>query len=186
MMRFLNALGLMVFLCCLAMGQSSAYRPAKGETVLKVTIEDRGDIIIHLYADKAPKTVAHILQLVERKFYDGLKFHRVEKVPRPFIAIVGDPATKSRSVDDPSVGSGGSGTRIAYEENNLTHDKGSVSLAALPKDRNAGDSQFFFALDTSKFLDGKHTVFGQVVEGMDVMSSIEKGDKVTSITILRG
>lgn len=184
-MRFLNALGLLLLLCTVALGQST-YRPARGEAVMKIVIENRGDVFVHLYTDKAPKTVAHIEELVERKFYDGQRFHRVERVPRPFIAIVGDPATKTRSVDDPSVGSGGSGTRIPYEETNLTHAKGTVSLAALPKDRNSGDSQFFFALDASKFLDGKHTIFGKVVFGLDVIDSIEKGDKISSITILKG
>lgn len=185
MMRFFHTIGLMLLLCCLSLAQ--VFRgPAKGETVMKIVIENKGDIIVHLYTSTAPKTTAHIIDLVEKKFYDGQRFHRVEKVPRPFIALVGDPATKTKSVDDPGVGSGGSGARIPYEETNTHHVKGSVSLAALPKDRDSGDSQFFFSLEASKFLDGKHTIFGRVTYGLDVMDSIEKGDKITSVTILRG
>ena len=185
MMRFLNAVFVMCLLACMALGQSFP-GPKKGETVLKMVIENRGDSYIHLYTEKAPKTTTHIVQLVERRFYDGLKFHRVEKTPRPFIAIVGDPATKSRSVTEAGVGAGGSGARILYEETGFHHTRGTVSLAALPKDRNSGDSQFFFSLDTSKFLDGKHTIFGNVISGLEVMDSIELGDKIVSAVILKG
>lgn len=176
-------------LCFLALMPVSAradqdYAPKPGETVMKVVIAGRGNIFVHLYMKEAPKTTAHITDLVKSGFYDGQRFHKVVRTPRPFIAQIGDPASKSGNLDDPSMGSGSTGTKIPFEENGMSHDEGAVALASPPKDRNGGDSQFFFVLESSRFLDGKYTVFGKVVEGLEVMRTLQKGDRVESITII--
>lgn len=177
---------LLLALVIAAFALAQDYTPAKGETVMKLTVKDRGDIFVHLYTDKAPKTTDHIVELVNKGFYNGLKFHRVDRTPRPFIAVFGDPATKDKPVDDAAVGTGGSGHPIDYEETGLTHDEGTVSLATQPKNKNSGDSQFFFALDSAKFLDGKHPVFGKVVAGSGIMQPLQLGDEVTKVVILKG
>jgi cyclophilin family peptidyl-prolyl cis-trans isomerase len=173
-----------LLVCVVAWGQE--YKPVHGETVMKIAIEGRGNIFVHLEIAKAPKTCAHIMALVQKKFYDGLRFYRVERNPRPFIAMVGDPGTRNKDLDDPGIGTGGSGHTVPYEETHLTHAEGTVSLATLPGRPDSGDSQFFFCLDTARYLDGKHPVFGHVVGGIDIMRTLQLGDKVKSIVILKG
>lgn len=160
------------------------YAPKPGETVMKVVVAGRGNIFVHLYMKEAPKTTAHITDLAKNGFYDGQRFHKVVRTPRPFIAQVGDPASKSGNLDDPSMGSGGTGAKVPFEDNGMSHDEGTVALASPPKDKNGGDCQFFFVLESSHFLDGKYTVFGKVVEGLEVMRTLQKGDRVESVTII--
>jgi peptidyl-prolyl cis-trans isomerase B (cyclophilin B) len=162
------------------------YSPKPGQTVMKVAIEGRGNVYVELYTTKASKTTAHIIDLAKRNFYDNLRFHKVVKSPRPYIAQVGDPNSKDGDLNDPEMGTHGSGARIPYEDSGYSHEEGSVALASPPKDKDGGDSQFFFVLASSKFLDGKYTVFGKVVQGQSVMQSIEKGDRIESISIERG
>lgn len=183
-MRRALTLGLLILslLPVVAVGQNYDVKP--GETVMKVVVAGRGNIFVHLFTKEAPKTTAHVIELVKSGFYDGQRFHHVVRSPRPFIAQIGDPASKTGNLDDPAMGSGGSGAKIPYEETNIPHDEGTVALASPPKDKDGGDSQFFFVLGSSRFLDGKHTVFGKVVEGLDVMRTLQKGDRVESITIL--
>lgn len=182
-MRFVTTLLLAAICAVTALGQ---YQPKPGETVMQLQIEGRGAISILLFTTKAPKTTEQVSKLASEGFYNGQRFHRVEKNPRPFLAMIGDPDSKTKPIDDPSLGRGGTGVRIPFEDSGVPHTEGTVSLAALPKDRNSGDCQFFFSLDTSRFLDGKHTVFGKVVAGLDVMRAIEKGDRLTSAIIAKG
>jgi cyclophilin family peptidyl-prolyl cis-trans isomerase len=79
------------------------------------------------------------------------------------------------------MGSGGSGARVPYEDSGLPNDTGYVGLSTLPRDRDSGDSQFYILLGPSRFLDGQYTVFGRVTQGMDVVRSIQLGDRITSI-----
>lgn len=182
-MRLLSSFLLMLaFVAAIAQG----YKPKAGETVLKVDIEGRGTYYILLFTKEAPKTTAHIEKLVRNKFYDGQRYHRVEKSPKPFLIQVGDPASKSGSLDVDTMGSGGSGVRIPYEDTGKSNETGMVGLAASPTDRNTGDSQFYVVLESSGFLDGNYTVFGKVVAGMDVVKKIERGDRVTAITVVTG
>jgi len=185
LMRLLVAF--VICLCTLmpisALGDQD-YSAKPGETVMKVVIAGRGNIFVHIYTKEAPKTATHIIDLAKNGFYNGQRFHKVVRTPRPFIAQVGDPASKDGDLDDPNMGSGGTGTKIPYEENGMSHEEGSVALASPPKDKNSGDCQFFFVLESSKFLDGKYTVFGKVVEGLEVMRTLQKGDRVESVTII--
>lgn len=182
-MRSLSILLITLFFC--TFGSAQTYQPHQGETVIKVAIEGRGNIFIQLFTDKAPKTCAHILQLVNSRFYDNQKVFRAEKTPRPYAIQLGDPQTKTKSVDDPDIGTGGSGTKVAYEDTGLSNEEGFVGLSTLPGDKNSGDSQFYILMGRSRFLDGNYTVFGRVVAGLTVVKSVEKGDRIVSVSVVR-
>jgi cyclophilin family peptidyl-prolyl cis-trans isomerase len=141
---------------------------------------DKGTMVLELFADKAPKTVNNFVFLSREGFYDGVIFHRV--IP-DFMAQGGDPTGK---------GSGGPGYRFADEFHpSLKHDKpGVLSMANAGPGTNG--SQFFITHVPTPWLDGKHTVFGRIVEGMDVLMSIPPRDpgrpenpgvKILSVTI---
>lgn len=132
---------------------------------------NKGTLIIELYPEHAPGTVANFLKLVNQKFYNGLTFHRV--IP-DFVVQGGCPRGD---------GTGGPGWTIKCETegNPLIHKLGALSMAHRGKD--TGGSQFFIVLNrnTTKHLDGKHTVFGQVIEGLDILPNIVQGDKMTNV-----
>ncbi len=125
---------------------------------------DKGTMVIELFADKAPKTVNNFVFLAREGFYDGLIFHRVIN---DFMVQGGDPT---------GTGSGGPGYKFADEFHpSLRHDKqGVVSMANAGAGTNG--SQFFITHVPTAWLDNKHTIFGQVVEGMDVLMSIPARD----------
>ncbi len=129
-----------------------------------------GDIIFRFYTKAAPQTSARIMQLIQAKFYDGLIFHRA--IPN-FIIQIGDPT---------GTGNGGSGTKLKAEFNELQHIKGTIGMAR-GMDKNSADSQFYICLTTLPHLDGKNTVFGQVVDGLDILPKLSKGDRIISITL---
>jgi cyclophilin family peptidyl-prolyl cis-trans isomerase len=122
-----------------------------------------GTIKIKLFPDKAPKTVARIKELVSRGFYNGLIFHRIID---GFMIQGGDPT---------GTGTGGSGQSIPDEFNNgLKHDKKGVVAMAHSAAPNSQDSQFYITLAPATHLDGKYTVFGQVIDGQDVVDKMGK------------
>lgn len=163
---------------------SQGTRAAQADPTLKVAVEGRGNIVIRLYSKDAPKACAHIMQLARQGFYDGQRFFRVTRSPRPYIAQVGDPGSKN-GVDDPNLGNFSTGVRIPYEDSGHPNKKYAVGLAALlSKDRDSGDCQFYIVLgEGNKFLDGSYTVFGDVISGSDVVDRLEKGDRITSVTV---
>ena len=125
---------------------------------------DRGTIVLQLYATQAPRTVNNFVCLAEDGFYDGVTFHRV--IP-DFMAQGGDPT---------GTGTGGPGYRFADEfHRDLRHDApGVLSMANAGPDTNG--SQFFITHVPTPWLDGKHTIFGKVSEGLDVLMSIPPRD----------
>lgn len=133
------------------------------ENTLILELKD-GKVIIELFPDKAPKTVARIKELARQKFYDGIVFHRVIE---GFMAQTGDPT---------GTGMGGSGKNLNAEFNDVSHVRGVVSMARA-QDPNSADSQFFIVLMDSKFLDGQYTAFGKVTEGMKFVDNIKKGSE---------
>lgn len=136
-----------------------------------VTIDTaKGKIQFKFYSKDAPNTVNRIVELIQKHFYDGLNFHRV--VPG-FVIQGGDPHGN---------GTGGSGQNLKAEFNDRKHIEGTVAMARA-SDPDSADSQFYIALATIPHLDHQYTVFGQVTGGMDVVKSIEVGDKMTSVTI---
>lgn len=133
---------------------------------------DKGDIHGTLYADKTPLTVANFLNLAQRGYYDGLNFHRVIA---DFMIQGGDPD---------GTGGGGPGYTFADEfRSDLRHDRpGLFSMANRGPATNG--SQFFVTHVPTPWLDGKHTIFGEVTEGQSVVDSIQQGDKIVAVEIL--
>jgi peptidyl-prolyl cis-trans isomerase B (cyclophilin B) len=143
------------------------------------TIEtSRGTIVAELFDTETPDTVANFEKLANAEFYDGTRFHRVIN---NFMIQGGDPLSKDPS--DPSVGTGGPGYKIKCETHKNTHKHvaGTLSMAHAGKD--TGGSQFFICHSPQPHLDGKHTVFGQVQTGQDVVNAIRKDDQITSIRV---
>lgn len=162
---------------------------AKGDAQLpRVRLKtSRGDVVLELFENEAPNTVANFISLVESGKYNGTAFHRV--IPH-FMVQGGDPNTLD---DDPANdGQGGPGYTIAdevYQDNARMHFRGSLSMAHAGKD--TGGSQFFITHVPTPHLNPDHeamtghTVFGRVVEGMNVVDSIEKDDKITVAEVVR-
>jgi peptidyl-prolyl cis-trans isomerase B (cyclophilin B) len=146
-------------------------RPEMNKMSLIATFDtDRGPIRIELAADKAPLTVANFVNLARRGFYDGLNFHRV--IP-DFMIQGGCPEGSGR---------GGPGYRFEDEANNgLGHDRGVLSMANAGPNTNG--SQFFITHVSTPWLNGKHTVFGKVIEGLDVVDAVRQGDLIKSVKI---
>lgn len=134
---------------------------------------EKGIMKLNFFEKDAPKTVANFVELSEKGFYDGLTFHRV--IPN-FVIQGGCPD---------GTGGGGPGYSIdcELEGENQYHDKGVLSMAHAG--RNTGGSQFFVChnRDNTKHLDRNHTVFGKVVEGLDIIDQIQGGDKIVKIVI---
>lgn len=135
---------------------------------------DKGTMTIEFFETDAPNTVANFVKLAESGFYDGVKFHRV--IPN-FMVQGGDPS---------GTGAGGPGYSIDCEltGENQYHDRGVLSMAH--RGRNTGGSQFFICHNrqNTAHLDRNHTVFGKVVEGLDVLDEIRQGDKIQGITVI--
>ena len=138
---------------------------------LTATIDtDRGPIKLELYPEKAPLTVANFVNLAKRGFYDGLNFHRVID---SFMIQGGCPQGR---------GTGGPGYKFEDEtRNGVPHQRGSLSMANAGPNTNG--SQFFITHIKTDWLDGKHTVFGKVLEGLDVVDAVKQGDAIKSVKI---
>jgi peptidylprolyl isomerase len=126
-----------------------------------------GRVVIEMRPDLAPGHVARIKALVREGFYDGIVFHRV--IPG-FMAQTGDPT---------GTGTGGSGQKLAAEFNAEPHVRGICSMARAQSPDSA-DSQFFIVFDDASFLDRKYTVWGRVIEGMENIDQINKGEPPAS------
>ena len=142
-------------------------------TKVKISTE-KGDMVCELYDNETPITVNNFLKLITEKFYDGLNFHRV--IPG-FVAQGGCPN---------GVGSGGPGYNIPCEVTapKQFHDIGVLSMAHAG--RNTGGSQFFIchSRQGTQHLDGNHTCFGKVIEGLDIIHQIQAGTNINSITVV--
>lgn len=143
--------------------------------IVTITMEDDQEMVIELYPNIAPNTVANFISLIQSNFYDGLTFHRV--IPN-YMIQGGDPHAN---------GLGGPGYSIPGEftnngfENNITHERGVISMARSSSPNSAG-SQFFIMQDSVPGLDGDYAAFGKVIEGMSVVDQIaylkrDKNDK---------
>ena len=145
--------------------------PARVSQTAEITMEKGGIIKIEFFADDAPKTVENFVTLAKKGFYDGLTFHRIEP---NFVVQGGDPKGD---------GTGGPGYKIKAEFNKNKHERGAVAMAR-SNDPDSAGSQFYIVLAPANFLDGKYTVFGKVVSGMNLVDNIKKGDKMKSVTIM--
>lgn len=133
-------------------------------------ITNKGDIVLGLFEDDAPNTVANFIYLASHKFYDNLIFHRVVK---DFVIQGGDPT---------GTGRGGPGYKFENEICKYKHEKGVISMANAGPNTNG--SQFFITLNKFSHLDGKYNVFGWVLKGQDVVENIKQGDKIKKIVVL--
>lgn len=165
----------------------------------------QGKIVVELYPSRAPKTVANFVKLAQEGFYNGLTFHRVEP---GFVVQGGDPLSKTLPPDDPKLGTGGPGYTFEDEINpkaqgvsdeqtkvleaqgyryDLALDSLPVTTGALAMANagpNTNGSQFFIVTGPAQpHLDGRHTVFGKVIEGFEVAQKIAKGDAIETVTI---
>lgn len=138
----------------------------------KIELEKGGLVVIELFEKEASGTVANFEKLANEGFYNGLNFHRV--IPG-FVAQGGCPSGS---------GTGGPGYTIKCETagNPHKHVKGALSMAHAGKD--TGGSQFFICFDAFPHLDGVHTVFGQVIEGVEHVDAIKQGDKMKEVTVV--
>lgn len=148
------------------------------EAIIKTS---KGEMKLSLYATETPKTVANFTKLAKDGFYNGLKFHRV--IPN-FVIQGGCPNSRDGAKGMP--GTGGPGYQIDCETkaDNQYHDRGVLSMAHAG--RNTGGSQFFVchSRDNTSHLDGVHTCFGKVTEGLEVIDAIKENDLIESITIV--
>jgi peptidyl-prolyl cis-trans isomerase B (cyclophilin B) len=141
-----------------------------------------GTIVADLFEKDAPETVANFEKLANSGFYDGVKFHRVID---DFVVQGGDPLSRDLPAGDRRIGTGGPGWQIKCETkgNPNTHKVGALSMAHAGKD--TGGSQFFMVLSeaNTRHLNGVHTVFGQIVQGLDAMKKIRKDDVMKSVRV---
>jgi cyclophilin family peptidyl-prolyl cis-trans isomerase len=152
-------------------GQKS---PGAGPVVVLETV--KGTIEFETYPEDAPKTVARILELVKKNFYNGQRFHRAEP---GFLVQIGDPTSRDMSQEEWWGRSPRSGTGTPIGASEITkkrrHLAGSVGMAHAG-DAKLADSQFYIIIQPKPGLDGKYTVFGRVISGLDVVSKIKKTD----------
>lgn len=153
---------------------AAAQQKSPGAGPILVLETAKGTIEIETYPEEAPKTVARIVELVKKNFYNGLRFHRAEP---NFLVQVGDPVTRDVS-RQAWWGRQGSGKPIGVAEvtKKRRHVVGAVSMAYPGTDRLLADSQFFIMRRPAPEYDGKFTVFGKVLKGMDVIAKIQRGD----------
>ncbi len=160
-------LSIMMMLLLVGCANESAQAPTGDTKLVKMEIENYGDVTIELYEDVAPKTVENFLNLVEEGFYDGLTFHRIID---GFMVQGGDPE---------GTGFGGAENTIVGEfsnngfQNVLKHEEGVISMAR-SNDPNSASSQFFIMVASAPHLDGNYAAFGKVIEGMDLIHQIAK------------
>jgi peptidyl-prolyl cis-trans isomerase B (cyclophilin B) len=150
--------------------------PVRNTAHYAIVDTDRGDVVLELYAAEAPKTVANFEKLSQEGFYNKLTFHRVEP---GFVVQGGDPAGN---------GTGGPGYELPAEISPTEkHVRGTVAMARrgdqVNPDRKSSGSQFYICLAPAPFLDGQYTVFGGVVEGMNVVDQIKVGDHIKKVTL---
>ncbi len=151
----------LLVLVAAVLGLNNAVIAGDPENTLYLDL-DSGRVTIELRPDLAPNHVARIKELARKGFYDGLAFHRVIE---GFMAQTGDPRGD---------GTGGSGVGLKAEFSNAKHVRGTVSMARAGHPDSA-DSQFFIVFAAAPFLDGKYTIWGEVVDGMEHVDVIKKG-----------
>ncbi len=164
----------------------------EGAVKAELEIENVGKLEMEFYPKAAPKTVAHIVDLINKNFYTGIRFHRVIK---DFVAQVGDPKSKTTKKEDYAgrsseevasslgLGSTGSGTQVPLEKK-LPHLVNSIGLAR-SIDPDSGDSQFYFNSVDNARLDKEYCVFGKVTKGAELLTKITLGDAITSFKVIK-
>ncbi len=155
--------------------------PGAGPVIVLETV--KGVIEFETYPEEAPKTVAQIVSLVKRNFYNGLRFHRAEMS----LVQIGDPATRNMTMRE-WWGRAGSGKPIGASEitKKRRHVRGAVAMAYPGTDPKGADSQFYIVTKPHPDFDDKYTVFGRVIKGMDVVDKIQVADVLKKATVREG
>lgn len=165
---------------------------AEGAIKAEMEIENLGKLEMEFYPKAAPKTVAHIVDLINKDFYKGIRFHRVIG---EFVAQVGDPKSKTTKKEEYTgknsdevgqvmgLGGNGSGTKVPLEKK-LPHLVNSIGLAR-SVEPDSGDSQFYFNLVDNARLDRDYCVFGKVTKGAELLAKITLGDAITSFKVIK-
>jgi cyclophilin family peptidyl-prolyl cis-trans isomerase len=176
MKRFACVLALLVLLPVAARTEQTS--PGAGPVIVLETA--KGVIEIETYPEEAPKTVAHVLALIKKGFYNGLRFHRAEA---GFVIQIGDPQTRDMT-KQLSWGTGNSGTAVGIAEitKKRRHGPGAVGMAHIGVAKDA-TSQFYIMLRAAPSLDGKYAVFGKVIKGLDVAAKIQKADVLKKASV---
>jgi cyclophilin family peptidyl-prolyl cis-trans isomerase len=177
-LAIVTTLGLSLLVPRPEVDRTSQTGPASANPVV-VLDTAKGAIEIELFRADAPKSVAHLLELIQKDFYRGLRFHRVTES----LVQIGDPQTRNVRLEA-NWGSMNSGTPIGVAEISRMrkHVRGSVGLAYAERPQNA-DSQFYIMKSASPSLDGKYAVVGQVLRGMDVVDKIQRADVLTRVSL---
>jgi len=165
--------GILALLTCSLVAVAAQEKsPGAGPIVVLETV--KGTIEFETYPEEAPKTVARVVELIKKNFYNGLRFHRAEP---NFLVQVGDPVTRDMSRQS-WWGRQGSGKAIGVAEitKKRRHVIGAVAMAYPGSDKTQADSQFFIMRRNAPEMDGKYTVFGKVLKGMDVIAKLQHGD----------
>lgn len=191
--RALSALSAVSLLAPLMIGIAASpamAAPAGGKSAVKKNLGDvmvmmettKGPIKLVIYKSEVPQTSYNFLDLVGKGFYNGLTFHRYEP---GFCIQGGDPdGTGTGNYVDPKTNKV---RRINLEiKPNLKHDAAGVLAMARSSDRNSASCQFYITLGQASFLDSDYAVFGRVVEGLDNVMALRKGDKMTKVTVVDG
>lgn len=170
MTRYLASFAVAVGILAGGASGPAAQKPSAAPVIVLETVQ--GTIQVETFPDDAPKTVARIVELIKRNFYNGLRFHRAEKN----LVQVGDPVSRDMS-RQAWWGQGGSGKPIGVAEisRKRRHVPGAVAMAH-SGDPKYADSQIYIITDAKPSLDGKHAVFGRVTSGLDVVRRISRGD----------
>ena len=163
-----------------------AAEEAAGTAPIMQLVTSKGPVTILLFEDQAPNTVANFIELAEKDFFDGTRFHRVEP---NFVVQGGDPNSRPGSTTPP--GGGGRGARIRDESDRPDkryHFAGSVAMAKSPDPqkpgstvKDSGSSQFYIVLEPMENLNAEYTVFGRVIDGMNVVEAIRRDDDLTDV-----
>jgi cyclophilin family peptidyl-prolyl cis-trans isomerase len=153
--------------------------PGAGPVIVLETV--KGVVEIETFTEDAPKTAARVLELVKKNFYNGLRFHRAE--PK-FLIQVGDPQTRNMQMIE-WWGRAGSGKPIGVAEitKKHRHVRGMVGIAYGGTDPREADSQFYIMLAPRPSLDGKYTIFGRVIQGIEIADKIQKADVLKRASI---
>jgi peptidyl-prolyl cis-trans isomerase B (cyclophilin B) len=179
-MRVGLVIGMLALATAPALAQGGAQGSAASGAPVLVFETEKGTFEIETFPQQAPKTVAHNVGLVQKKFYTGLRVHRVV---RNFVVQLGDPQTRDMT-KQAAWGTGGSGTPIGVAEfgKGLKHAVGIVSMAHAG-DPTKADSQFFIVIGPASHLDGVHQIWGRVTTGMDVVNKLAVPDRIIRATV---
>jgi cyclophilin family peptidyl-prolyl cis-trans isomerase len=151
-----------------ASGAAAAEGAATAPPRMVITTEKYGDIVVELYPKEAPKAVERIMSLVRAGFYNGLPFHRVES----YVVQTGAGESALPPIEGEMFGV------------KLTHEDGMVGMARLPDDYDSAKTQFYICKEHLPHMNSEYTLFGKVIQGLDIVHKIKKGDRIKTIKLV--